>query len=126
MEITHLEDGAAAIEYIDANRATPASLRCDVVLLDLNLPRVEGYEVLRYIRGCEALRGLPVVIMSGSTNVDEIDGCYQAGANSFICKPIYLDDILSTAASFVSYWSHCVRLPSKRRMSGGSFAAAGR
>lgn len=52
--------------------------------------------------------------MSGSTNMEEIDRCYQAGANSYICKPIHLDEILSTAAWFAAYWAKCVKLPSKR------------
>jgi CheY-like chemotaxis protein len=112
VEIAHLEDGEAAIEYLESDHGnTP---RCDVVLLDLNLPRVGGYEVLQHIRACEELKSLPVVIMSGSTNADEIDRCYQAGANSYICKPIHFDEILATAASFVRYWSSCVQLPSRR------------
>jgi CheY-like chemotaxis protein len=113
IEITRLEDGEKALEYLASER-TVASPPCDIVLLDLNLPRVGGYEVLKYIRSRTELKSLPVIIMSGSSNTDEIDRCYQAGANSYICKPIYLDDILFTAASLVAYWSKCVRLPSKR------------
>ncbi len=120
VEITHLKDGVEAVEYLQQG-PTPSRL-CDVVLLDLNLPRISGFEVLEHIRGCDELKSLPVVIMSGSTNADEIDRCYQAGANSYICKPIHLDEILSTAASFVSYWSNCVRLPSRRLV--GRAAAA--
>jgi CheY-like chemotaxis protein len=113
--ITRLEDGEKAIEYFAAARST-ASSPCDIVLLDLNLPRVGGYEVLEYIRSRKELKSLPVIIMSGSTDVDEIDRCYQAGANSYICKPIHLDEILSTAASLVAYWSNCVKLPSRREL----------
>jgi CheY-like chemotaxis protein len=115
VEITHLKDGAEAVEYLQTGH-TPTR-PCDVVLLDLNLPRLTGFEVLEQIRGCDELKSLPIVIMSGSTNADEIDRCYQAGANSYICKPIQLDEILSTAASFVAYWSNCVRLPSRRLVS---------
>ncbi len=86
-----------------------ASPCCDIVLLDLNLPRVGGFEVLEYIRQRKDLKSLPVIIMSGSTDVDEIDRCYQAGANSYICKPIHLDQILFTAASLLTYWSKCVK-----------------
>ncbi len=108
LEIIRIEDGEKAIEYLAANP------RSDIVLLDLNLPRVGGYEVLEYIRSRKELKSLPVIIMSGSADVDEIDRCYQAGANSYICKPIRLDEILSTAASLVTYWSKCVKLPSRR------------
>jgi CheY-like chemotaxis protein len=117
VEITRMEDGEKAIEYLAADRRALASPCCDIVLLDLNLPRVGGYEVLEYIRRREDLKGLPVIIMSGSTDVDEIDRCYQAGANSYICKPIHLDEILLTAASLLTYWSNCVKLPSRRLVS---------
>ncbi len=112
-ELTHVKDGQEALEYLARDQNLAA---CDVVLLDLNLPRLSGFEVLEHIRRSEQLKKLPVVIMSGSTNIEEIDRCYQAGANSYICKPIHLDEILSTAAGFVAYWSHCVKLPSKRRI----------
>jgi len=115
VEITHVEDGVQAVECL-ANQESLARC-CDVVLLDLNLPRLTGFEVLEHIRGCEQLKSLPVVVMSGSTDTDEIDRCYQAGANSYICKPIHLDEILATAAGFVMYWSSCVKLPSRRTVS---------
>jgi two-component system response regulator len=81
LEIIRVEDGEKAIEYLAAKP------HCDIILLDLNLPRVSGHEVLGYIRSRKELKGLPVIIMSGSADVDEIDRCYQAGANSYICNP---------------------------------------
>jgi CheY-like chemotaxis protein len=122
VEIIRIEDGEKAIKYLAAGR-TVAS-HCDIVLLDLNLPRVNGFEVLEYIRSCKELKGLPVIVMSGSTDADEIDRCYQAGANSYISKPIHLDEILFTAASLVTYWSNCVKLPSKRLPYRGEAAGA--
>ncbi len=113
VEITHLKDGVEAIAFLTKNQK--ASQSCDVVLLDLNLPRLSGFEVLEYIRSYEELKRLPVVIMSGSNNIEEIDRCYQLGANSYICKPIHLAEILSTAERFMAYWSNCVKLPSRRR-----------
>jgi chemotaxis family two-component system response regulator Rcp1 len=112
VNITHVKDGVEALECLA--QAENASQH-DVVLLDLNLPRLTGFEVLEQIRSSGDLKRLPVVVMSGSMNIEEIDRCYHAGANSYICKPIHLDEILSTAAGFVAYWSNCVKLPSKRR-----------
>jgi two-component system response regulator len=120
VEITHLKDGMEAVEYLAKQQMVSQS--CDVVLLDLNLPRLSGFEVLEYIRSCKDLRRLPVVIMSGSNNIEEIDRCYQLGANSYICKPIHLTEILSTAERFMAYWSDCVRLPSRRRVARGAAA----
>jgi len=109
VEITHVKDRLEAVECLANEQKALQS--CNVILLDLNLPRLSGFEVLEHIRSTEELKSLPVVIMSGSTNSDEIDRCYQAGANSYICKPIHFEEMLSTAAWFVAYWSKCVKLP---------------
>jgi CheY-like chemotaxis protein len=119
VEITHLKDGVEAVEFLAKNQVAS---QCDVVLLDLNLPRLSGFEVLEHIRSCDELKRLPVVIMSGSTNSEEIDRCYQLGANSYICKPIHLGEILSTVERFVVYWANCVKLPSRRRVARGAAA----
>jgi CheY-like chemotaxis protein len=108
LDIVHLEDGAKAMEYLSAGQTG----RCDLVLLDLNLPRLSGFEVLDRIRSCEELAGMPVVVTSGSADAADVDRCYRAGANSYICKPAHLVDILNVAAQIVAYWSQCVTLPS--------------
>jgi CheY-like chemotaxis protein len=109
IDIKVVQDGVKAIDYLTQNPSSP----CDVVLLDLNLPRLSGFEVLETIRSREELKSLPVVIMSGSNNAEEIKRCYHAGANSYISKPLHLDEIFSTAARFVAYWSGCVQLPNR-------------
>jgi CheY-like chemotaxis protein len=112
VEIDRVIDGPQALQRL--TERNPAEQDYDVVLLDLNLPLMNGLEVLENIRGRDELKKLPVVVMSGSTNMEEIDRCYRAGANSYICKPIHLDEIRNMCAQFMNYWSNCVRLPSKR------------
>jgi CheY-like chemotaxis protein len=114
VQITLLEDGLAALEYLTACSPQNAARPCDLVLLDLNLPRLSGFEVLETIRATQNLMTLPVIVMSGSSNPSEVERCYRAGANSYICKPTHFEEILSTAAQFLAYWSHCVRLPATR------------
>ncbi len=114
VEITVLDDGLTAIEYLTQSYARTARLPCDLVLLDLNLPRLSGIEVLERIRANEDLKGLPVVVMSGSSDPLDVERCYRAGSNSYICKPTHLKDIFATAVQLVAYWSECVKLPSKR------------
>jgi CheY-like chemotaxis protein len=104
-----IENGRDAIEYFSV--LGPDPLPCDIALMDLNLPQVSGFEVLEAIRASESLRGLPVVVMSGSSSQTDVDRCYRAGANSYICKPIHLDDIFAMAVRFVTYWTECVKLP---------------
>jgi CheY-like chemotaxis protein len=110
VEVVLLEDGMKAMEYLTRNVLGPH----DLVLLDLNLPRVNGFEVLERIRANDDLKSLPIVVMSGSSDPTEIERCYRAGANSYICKPTHLDEIFSTIEQLVTYWSKCVKLPSNR------------
>jgi CheY-like chemotaxis protein len=114
VEIVRLDDGLKAIEYLTQDGASKR--QHDLVLLDLNLPRLSGFEVLERMRAREELRSLPVVVMSGSTDPNDIDRCYRLGANSYICKPAHLEDIFFTVDQLVTYWSKVVKLPSKRRV----------
>jgi CheY-like chemotaxis protein len=113
VDIIRLDDGIKAIEYLTQNNI---SSRHDLVLLDLNLPRLSGFEVLERIRAHEDLKSLPVVVMSGSSDPTDIERCYRAGANSYICKPSHLEEIFFTVAQLVAYWSKVVKLPSRRRI----------
>jgi CheY-like chemotaxis protein len=121
VEIIRLDDGIKAIEYLTQHNV---ARQHDLVLLDLNLPRLSGFEVLERIRAREDLKGLPVVVMSGSSDPAEIERCYRAGANSYICKPTHLEEIFFTVGQLVTYWSKVVKLPSKQRMGSLAVAAA--
>jgi CheY-like chemotaxis protein len=117
VEITVLADGLAAWEFLMRNDAQHAALPCHLVLLDLNLPTISGFELLERIRASDGLKTLPVLVMSASSNPADVERCYRAGANSYICKPPRLADLFFIGAQLVTYWSKCVKLPSKR--SGG-------
>jgi chemotaxis family two-component system response regulator Rcp1 len=112
VHIVRLDDGVKAIEYLSQDNA---SRQHDLVLLDLNLPRLSGFEVLERIRAREDLKSLPVVVMSGSNDPNDIERCYRSGANSYICKPTHLEEIFFTIEHLVAYWSKVVKLPSKAR-----------
>ena len=94
-DIDVLEDGFKAMEYLCAGNGHGP--RCDLVLLDLNLPGISGFEVLECIKTTNKLKMLPVIVMSGSSSYEDIDRCYSAGANSYISKPSQLEDILALA-----------------------------
>jgi two-component system response regulator len=110
-EVIVLDDGIKAIEYLTRN---PRDSRppCDVVVLDLNLPLLNGVEILERIRRFDNFNSLPVIVMSGSTDPADVDRCYRAGANSYVRKRSHLNEILAMATAFVAYWSSCVQLPS--------------
>src|SRR5579871_6405845 len=92
VRIVVLDDGVKALDYIVRNRR-----ECDLVLLDLNLPRISGFEVLARVKKQEDLRAIPVVIFSGSTDPADVERCYRLGANSYICKPTHLEAIYTMA-----------------------------
>lgn len=75
-----------------------------LVLLDLNLPRVDGLEVLRRLRADKRTRHLPVVVMTSSLRDDDIQRSYALGANSYIQKPVKFSEFRRTAETLGTYW----------------------
>jgi two-component system, chemotaxis family, response regulator Rcp1 len=107
IETVVLENGAIAIEYFShSDTETP-----ELVLLDLNLPIVNGFEVLEFLKSNPHLKKLPVVVLSGSSTQQEIEWCYAAGANSYICKPTGIQQVFDMSAQLVSYWFEHAKLP---------------
>lgn len=93
-------DGAEALEYLHG--ALPSQPQ--VILLDLKLPKVDGLEVLRRIRGHARTRLAPVVILTSSREVQDVSAGYRLGANSYVRKPVNFDEFLETARHLGLYW----------------------
>ena len=106
IETILLDDGARAIEYF-----SKSLVDADLVLLDLNLPIVSGFEVLEFLKSDPQLRKLPVVVLSGSSSQPEIERCYAAGANSYLCKPTGIQQVFDMVAELVTYWFDYAKLP---------------
>lgn len=98
-KIDVVRDGVEAIKYLEETTDLPA-----VVLLDLNLPKVNGLEVLRFIRGNEATKLLPVVILTSSREERDLVESYKLGANSFVRKPVDFDHFMSAVKELGLYW----------------------
>jgi len=107
-------DGVEALEYLFAtggHAGRDARVQPAVVLLDLKLPRIDGLEVLRRIRGDERTRLLPVVILTSSNeDRDRIEG-YALGANSYVRKPVDFDEFVRAAGQLGLYWLMLNRPP---------------
>jgi CheY-like chemotaxis protein len=117
VSITWINDGVKASEYLARNNGKAALAEQDLVILDLNLPGISGFELLELIRANENLCAIPVVVMSGSEEKSDVDRCYQLGANSYIRKYTQIGEIFATAQQFLAYWSTCVTLPSPQFLS---------
>ena len=84
----------------------------DLVLLDLNLPRKGGLEVLEELRADPALACIPVIVLTSSSAERDVDACYRRGANAFVVKPQELDEFMDLIALIRSFWLDTARLPS--------------
>lgn len=112
--IVRCEDGDTALDYLfrRGRHADPeTSPRPGVVLLDLNLPGTDGREVLQEIKGHDQLRQIPVIVLTTSTDDRDVEACYQAGANSYIQKPVDMDGFIRAIERLNGYWFEVVVLP---------------
>jgi CheY-like chemotaxis protein len=101
------EDGQTAIDYLsgaDEYSDREKFPMPTVVFLDLKMPRKSGYDVLKWIRGNEALKGLVVVMLTSSEEPRDISRAYREGANSYLVKPPTGDDLVGLAKAFKLYW----------------------
>jgi CheY-like chemotaxis protein len=113
-----VRDGAEALDYLfiqgrHANR--DPSIRPQVILLDLHLPRIDGLEVLRRIRAHEQTRTLPVVILTSSKEERDLVEGYQLGVNSFVHKPVDVTAFFEAVRQLGMYWLVLNEMPSPRR-----------
>lgn len=116
IELRIVEDGEEALEYLQQKgrfAAPGAAPPPDLVLLDLNLPRLDGKQVLERMRADPALRKLPVVALTTSRHEADIARTYELGANSYIAKPVDMDQFVSTLRELGNYWFRLVLLPTR-------------
>lgn len=106
-----VEDGVEAIAFLRREGQFNNSPRPDVILLDLNLPRKNGREVLAEIKGDPDLHRIPVVILTSSQAEADIIASYDLHANCYINKPVDLDQFIQVVRSIESFWLSIVSLP---------------
>ena len=112
--IVRCEDGDSALDYLHRRgryAAPDQAPRPGVILLDLNLPGTDGREVLQEIKGNDQLRQIPVIVLTTSTDDRDVNACYQAGANSYIQKPVDMDGFIRAIERLNGYWFEVVVLP---------------
>jgi CheY-like chemotaxis protein len=112
--LRRFETGPLALAYLfrEGEHADPAdSPRPGTILLDLDLPGMNGREVLSRIKGHPELRRIPVIVMTGNPAVAEVDRCYGLGANSFIRKPSDPESFFAAFRGFTDFWFGAASLP---------------
>lgn len=105
--IVHVEDGVEALDYLlrrgafaDREEGLPA-----VLLLDIKMPRMDGLEVLQTIRGNEALRRMPVVILSSSREENDLARSWDLGVNAYVVKPVDVDQFFQAVKMLGTFWA---------------------
>jgi CheY-like chemotaxis protein len=98
--LTQVTDGVEALDYL----RDPARARPDLIVLDLNMPRMNGRELLAILKHDESLRAIPVVILTTSSAPDDVETAYQRHANAYVTKPVNLDDFTRAVHSIDSFY----------------------
>lgn len=109
-KITIIRDGEEAIRFLGKAFDATYKSKPDLILLDINLPKKSGYEVLAFIKGSEWLKHIPVIILSTSSNQKDIHKAYSQHANCFITKPDDIADYFKIMNAIESFWLSMVKL----------------
>ena len=112
--LTVAEDGVEAMSLLRCEGEYEDAVRPDLVLLDLNLPRKDGREVLAEIKTDEDLKSIPVIILTTSKAEEDIVRTYNLHANCYISKPVDLDQFLNVVRTIEEFWLSIVKLPPRR------------
>ncbi len=108
-----VNDGVEALEFLRREGAFADVPRPDLILLDLNLPKKDGRQVLREIKADENLKRIPVIILTTSEAGADILMAYNLHANCFITKPVDLDQLIKVVQSIQDFWLTIVKLPAE-------------
>lgn len=113
-ELHMVEDGEELLEYLrcEGRYVGRTGQLPSLILLDLNMPRLDGREALEQIKRDPALRRIPVVVLTTSRAEEDIFQIYDLGVNSFITKPVSFDDLVRIVSDLGRYWLEIVELPS--------------
>ena len=113
-ELHVVEDGVAALDFLFRRPPHQQAPRPDLVLLDLNLPRKDGREVLAAIKGDERLKTIPVVILTTSLAEEDVIRAYQLSANCYVTKPVDFEQFTRIVHAIQHFWFSVVTLPPRQ------------
>ena len=110
-ELHVVKDGVEALEFLRKQGKFAPSPTPDIILLDLNLPRKDGREVLAEVKTDEVLRFIPVIVLTTSDSEQDITKAYSLYANCFITKPVDLDQFIFIIRQIEIFWFQVIKLP---------------
>jgi len=112
-KLRHIDDGVEALAFLRRQGKHAGAPRPDLILLDLNLPRKDGREVLAEIKADPYLKRIPVVILTTSQAEEDILKAYNLNANCYVSKPVDLDQFIKVIRTINDFWLTIVKLPTE-------------
>jgi len=106
-----VRDGESALDFVYRRGEYESAPTPDLVLLDLNLPKIDGTEVLKEIKTDDALKRIPVIVLTSSSAEEDIVESYERHSNAYLTKPVDPDEFVELVQSFEEFWFTLVKLP---------------
>lgn len=113
-DLRFVNDGVELLDYLHHAGSFEGEVdapRPDLILLDLNMPRLDGHGALRQIKNEESLSNIPVIVLTTSTSEKDVEETYRQGAQSYIVKPFSFTDLVTKVQNILTYWSEVSVLP---------------
>lgn len=116
IQLDTIADGAYLLDYLEGSGAyaDAGPSRPDLVLVDLNMPLLDGVSAIAQVKSHHELRAIPLVVLSTSNRNSDVDRAYDAGAASYLTKPNRFDELIAMVELIDSYWFKAAELPNKR------------
>jgi CheY-like chemotaxis protein len=113
VKLSVVKDGMEAIDFVNKQGRYKAADQPDLVLLDVNLPKKNGHEVLKYIKENETIKHIPVIMLTTSSAEKDINRSYNNYVNCYITKPVEVDDFMKVVSTIEDFWISIVKLPTR-------------
>jgi CheY-like chemotaxis protein len=113
VRLSIVKDGAEAIHFVNRQDKYINETLPDLLLLDVNLPKKNGHEVLKYIKENEKLKHIPVIMLTTSSSEKDINQSYNNYVNCYITKPVEVNDFIKVVSTIENFWISIVKLPTR-------------
>ena len=111
IQLSIVKDGKEAMDFVNQSGKYRNTELPDLLLLDVNLPKKSGHEVLKYIKEAENLKHIPVIMFTTSSDQNDINSSYQNHANCYVTKPVDASDFISIVTAIENFWVNMIKLP---------------
>ena len=114
-KLSVVRDGEEAIDFLTKQGKYAAAELPDLLLLDVNLPKKNGHEVLKYVKEQDSIKHIPVIMLTTSCSEKDINLSYNNYANCYITKPVAVNDFLQVISTIENFWVSIVKLPTNKQ-----------